>query len=109
MVDPLQLKPGDVVVHATHGIGKFLELTQREVSSGGRNAVKTTKEYLVLEYAPAKRGYPGDKLFVPTDQLDLLSKYVGGEAPTLSKMGGSDWAAAKGEPARPSATSRSSW
>ncbi len=96
VVDPLQLKPGDVVVHATHGIGKFLELTQREVSSGGRNAVKTTKEYLVLEYAPAKRGYPGDKLFVPTDQLDLLSKYVGGEAPTLSKMGGSDWAAAKG-------------
>nr|WP_194717098.1 transcription-repair coupling factor [Microbacterium sp. CFBP 13617] len=96
VVDPLQLKPGDVVVHATHGIGKFLELTQREVSSGGRNAVKTTKEYLVLEYAPAKRGYPGDKLFVPTDQLDLLSKYVGGEAPTLSKMGGGDWAAAKG-------------
>ncbi len=47
----------------THGIGKFLELTRREVSSGGRNAVKTTKEYLVLEYAPSKRGYPGDKLF----------------------------------------------
>ncbi|WEK14761.1 MAG: transcription-repair coupling factor [Candidatus Microbacterium phytovorans] len=97
VVDPLQLKPGDVVVHATHGIGRFVELVQREVSTGGRNAVKTQREYLVLEYAPSKRGYPGDKLFVPTDQLDQLSRYVGGEAPTLSKMGGSDWAAAKGK------------
>ncbi|MFB8386374.1 transcription-repair coupling factor [Microbacterium sp. NPDC055910] len=97
VVDPLQLKPGDNVVHATHGIGRFVELTQREVSSGGRNPVKSVREYLVLEYAPSKRGYPGDKLFVPTDQLDLLSRYVGGEAPTLSKMGGSDWAAAKGK------------
>lgn len=96
VVDPLQLKAGDFVVHATHGIGRFAELTQREVSSGGRNPVKSMREYLVLEYAPSKRGYPGDKLFVPTDQLDLLSKYVGGEEPTLSKMGGSDWAQAKG-------------
>ncbi|MFG6502679.1 transcription-repair coupling factor [Microbacterium sp. P05] len=96
VVDPLQLKTGDFVVHATHGIGKFVELSQREVSSGGRNAVKSTRDYLVLEYAPSKRGYPGDKLYVPTDQLDLLSRYVGGESPTLSKMGGSDWAQAKG-------------
>jgi transcription-repair coupling factor (superfamily II helicase) len=96
VVDPLQLKAGDYVVHQTHGIGKFLELVQREVSSGGRNAVKSTREYLVIEYAPSKRGYPGDKLYVPTDQLDLLTRYVGGEAPALSKMGGSDWAAAKG-------------
>ncbi|MHA7986016.1 transcription-repair coupling factor [Rathayibacter sp. CAU 1779] len=96
VVDPLQLKPGDFVVHETHGIGKFVELVQREVSSGGRNAVKSKREYLVLEYAPSRRGYPGDKLYVPTDQLDLLSRYVGGEAPQLSKMGGSDWAQAKG-------------
>ncbi|WP_298228897.1 transcription-repair coupling factor [Gryllotalpicola sp.] len=95
VVDPLQLKPGDIVVHQTHGIGKFLELVQREVSSGGRNPVKTTREYLVLEYAPSKRGYPGDKLYVPTDQLDLLTRYVGGEEPALSRMGGSDWAQAK--------------
>ncbi|HWS51856.1 MAG TPA: CarD family transcriptional regulator, partial [Microbacterium sp.] len=97
VVDPLQLKQGDHVVHATHGIGRFIEMTQREVSTGGRNATKSLRDYLVLEYAPSKRGYPGDKLFVPTDQLDLLSKYVGGEAPTLSKMGGSDWAQAKGK------------
>ncbi|KAB1864072.1 transcription-repair coupling factor [Microbacterium algeriense] len=97
VVDPLQLKQGDYVVHATHGIGRFVEMTQREVSTGGRNATKSVRDYLVLEYAPSKRGYPGDKLFVPTDQLDALSKYVGGEAPTLSKMGGSDWAQAKGK------------
>ncbi|MFC8681664.1 transcription-repair coupling factor [Microbacterium ureisolvens] len=100
VVDPLKLNAGDYVVHATHGIGKFVELTQREVSSGGRNAVKSVREYLVLEYAPSKRGYPGDKLFVPTDQLDLLSRYVGGEAPSLSKMGGSDWAQAKSKARR---------
>ncbi|WP_403020679.1 transcription-repair coupling factor [Salinibacterium sp. GXW1014] len=97
VVDPLQLKAGDYIVHQTHGIGKFLELVRREVSSGGRNAVKTTREFLLIEYAPSKRGYPGDKLYVPTDQLDLVSRYVGGEAPQLSKMGGSDWAAAKGK------------
>jgi len=97
VVDPLQLKAGDFVVHNTHGIGKFVELVTREVSTGGRNAIKTQREFLVIEYAPNKRGYPGDKLYVPTDQLDLLSRYVGGEAPTLSKMGGSDWAAAKGK------------
>ncbi len=95
VVDPLQLKTGDYVVHSTHGIGKFIELVSREVSSGGRNAVKSSREFLLLEYAPSKRGYPGDKLYVPTDQLDLLSRYVGGEAPQLSKMGGSDWSQAK--------------
>jgi transcription-repair coupling factor (superfamily II helicase) len=97
VVDPLQLKAGDFVVHQTHGIGKFIELVSREVSTGGRNAIRTQREFLVIEYAPNKRGYPGDKLFVPTDQLDLLTRYVGGEAPALSKMGGSDWAAAKGK------------
>ena len=95
VVDPLQLVAGDHVVHQTHGIGRFLELTQREVSSGGRNPIKTTREYLVLEYAPSKRGHAGDRLYVPTDQLDLVTRYVGGEAPALSKMGGSDWSSAK--------------
>lgn len=97
VVDPLQLKPGDIVVHDTHGIGKFRELAQRQVITNARTRQKTTREYLVIEYAPSKRGAPGDKLFVPTDQLDQLTRYVGGESPTLSKMGGSDWAAAKGK------------
>jgi transcription-repair coupling factor (superfamily II helicase) len=107
VVDPLQLRAGDYVVHQTHGIGKFVEMVQREVSSGQRTprgplgtsvtADKILRDYLVIEYAPSKRGHPGDKLYVPTDQLDLLTRYVGGEAPALSKMGGSDWAAAKGK------------
>ncbi|MGO1539578.1 MAG: transcription-repair coupling factor [Leucobacter sp.] len=96
VVDPLKLTPGDHVVHETHGIGRFVELTQRLVPNGaGRNATKTLREYLVLEYASTKRGMPKDKLYVPTDQLDQLSRYVGGEAPALSKMGGGDWANAK--------------
>jgi len=88
-VDPLTLKQGDYVVHEIHGIGRFKELVQRK-------NLAQTREYLVIEYAPPKRGYPADTLFVPTDQLDFLSRYVGGEAPVLSKMGGTDWARAKG-------------
>ena len=49
----------------------------------------------MIEYAASKRGQPADRLFVPTDQLDQLSRYVGGETPTLHKMGGSDWQKAK--------------
>ena len=94
VVDPLQLKPGDIVVHETHGVGRFLELKQREIKTSHRGAT-TTREYLVIEYAPSKRGQPGDRLFVPTDQLDQLTRFVGGENPALSKMGGSDWASQK--------------
>jgi transcription-repair coupling factor (superfamily II helicase) len=83
-VDPLQLRPGDFVVHEQHGVGRFVQMTQRTV--GG-----ATREYLVIEYAASKRGQPGDRLYVPTDQLDQVTKYVGGEAPSLNKMGGSDW------------------
>jgi transcription-repair coupling factor (superfamily II helicase) len=88
-VDPLQLKPGDFVVHEQHGVGRFVEMVQRTV--GG-----ATREYLVIEYAPSKRGQPGDRLFVPTDQLDQVTRYVGGEQPTLNRMGGSDWKQTKG-------------
>ena len=83
-VDPLQLRPADHVVHEQHGVGRFVEMVQRTV--GG-----ATREYLVIEYAPSKRGQPGDRLYVPTDQLDQVSRYSGGEAPALNKLGGSDW------------------
>jgi transcription-repair coupling factor (superfamily II helicase) len=87
-IDPLELKPGDFVVHEQHGIGRYVELVQRTVNGADR-------EYIVIEYAATKRGQPGDRLFVPTDQLDQLSRYVGGESPTLHKLGGSDWAKSK--------------
>lgn len=95
-VDPLQLQAGDHVVHEQHGVGKFVELIQRKVPGAGVGGAAGLREYLVLEYAPSKRGAPGDRLFVPTDQLDQVTAYVGGDAPALSKMGGSDWAATKG-------------
>lgn len=88
-VDPLQLKPGDHVVHEQHGVGRFVELSQRTVAGA-------TREYLVLEYAASKRGQPPDKLFVPTDQLDLVTRYIGGEAPSVHRLGGSDWQQQKG-------------
>lgn len=87
-VDPLALVPGDLVVHETHGIGKFIRMTERVIDTGEESS---RREFLVLEYAPSKKGMPGDQLYVPMDALDMLSKYVGGEKPTLSKMGGSDW------------------
>ncbi|GAA2146752.1 transcription-repair coupling factor [Kitasatospora kazusensis] len=87
-IDPLALKAGDYVVHEAHGVGRYVEMVQRTVQAA-------TREYLVLEYAPAKKGHPGDRLFVPTDQLDQVTKYVGGEAPTLHRLGGADWAKTK--------------
>src|SRR5262249_40512537 len=88
-VDPLALRSGDYVVHEQHGIGRFLEMVERTVSGA-------TREYLLVEYAPSKRGHPGDRLYIPTDQLDQITRYVGGELPTLNKLGGSDWAKTKG-------------
>ena len=87
VVDPLALTAGDLVVHDQHGIGRFVEMTERVVGGARR-------EYLVLEYASGKRGSGGnstDKLYVPMDSLDQLSRYVGGETPALSRLGGSDW------------------
>jgi transcription-repair coupling factor (superfamily II helicase) len=84
-VDPLALTAGDLVVHDQHGIGRFVEMTERTVGGARR-------EYLVLEYASSKRGQrETDKLYVPMDSLDQLSRYVGGQAPALSRLGGSDW------------------
>jgi transcription-repair coupling factor (superfamily II helicase) len=88
-IDPVQLRTGDTVVHEQHGVARYVEMVQRTVQGA-------TREYLILEFAPSKRGQPGDRVFVPTDQLELVTKYVGGEAPTLDRLGGGDWAKRKG-------------
>ncbi|MDQ1691588.1 MAG: hypothetical protein QOD87_1696, partial [Pseudonocardiales bacterium] len=88
-IDPIQLASGDLVVHEQHGVGRYVEMVRRTINGGER-------EYLIIEYAAAKKGQPGDRLFVPTDSLDQVTKYVGGEAPSLSRLGGSDWAKTKG-------------
>jgi transcription-repair coupling factor (superfamily II helicase) len=87
-IDPLELRAGDLVVHEQHGIGRYVELVRRTVNGAQR-------EYVVIAYAPSKRGQPEDRLFVPTDSLDQLSRYVGGENPALHKLGGADWQKAK--------------
>ncbi|MFI0981386.1 transcription-repair coupling factor [Streptomyces sp. NPDC021093] len=87
-VDPLTLQVGDFIVHEQHGVGRYIEMVQRTVQGA-------TREYLLVEYAPAKRGQPGDRLYIPTDQLEQVTKYVGGEAPTLHRLGGADWTKTK--------------
>lgn len=74
------LSPGDYVVHMEHGIGRFEGMTQKIVDA-------MTREYLELTYAE------GDKLFVPVDQADKLSKFVHeeGEEPVLMRLGETEW------------------
>ena len=86
---PAAAQAGDFIVHEQHGVGRYVEMVQRTVQDA-------TREYLVIEYAPSKRGQPGDRLFVPTDQLDQVTRYVGGEQPALHRLGGADWQKAKG-------------
>ena len=88
-IDPILLQPGDFVVHEQHGVGRYVEMVRRTVNGGER-------EYLIIEYAPARRGQAGDRLYVPTDSLDQVTKYVGGESPTVNRLGGSEWAKTKG-------------
>lgn len=79
-----ELKLGDYVVHANHGIGLYNGIKQLEVQGH-------KKDYLELSYES------GDKLYVPVEQLDLVQKYIGseGKSPKVSKLGGSEWAKAK--------------
>ncbi|HEX9258460.1 MAG TPA: DEAD/DEAH box helicase, partial [Acidimicrobiales bacterium] len=77
------LKPGDYVVHYHHGVGRYAGMVKRAI--GG-----VERDYLLLEY----KG--GDKLYVPSDQIDAVRHYVGGETPPLHRLGGSDFAKAKG-------------
>lgn len=78
------LAEGDLVVHVHHGLARYLGLRPMEVDGHRR-------EYLELQYSGA------DRLFVPTDQVSLIQRYVGpeGKAPRLSHLGGSDWAKTK--------------
>lgn len=76
------LQPGGYVVHAHHGVGKYEGMVKRSI--GG-----IERDYLLIAY----KG--GDKLYVPTEQIGIIRQYVGGEAPTLHRMGGSDFARAK--------------
>ena len=79
-------KPGDYVVHATHGIALFAQIVRQEV--GGRE-----RDYFLLEYAD------GDKLYVPLEQVDRITRYVGpdGDKPRLTRLNTADWSRATGK------------
>ena len=74
----LQIRPGDHVVHLHHGVGVFERIVGKEL--GG-----VAREYLEIRYAA------DDKLFVPIEEADRLSKYVGRENPELHRLGGEQW------------------
>ena len=76
----LDLKVGDYVVHIYHGIGQYLGLVKMKVQG-------IEKDYLLIQYEGS------DKLYVPVDQVDRVQKYIGSEgaAPSINKLGGSDW------------------
>ena len=76
------LKPGEYVVHHHHGVGRYAGMVKRTI--GG-----VERDYLLLEY----KG--GDRLYIPSDQIDAIRHYVGGESPALHRLGGSDFAATK--------------
>ena len=76
------LQPGGYVVHAHHGVGKYEGMVKRTIAG-------VERDYLLIAY----KG--GDKLYVPTEQIGIIRQYVGGEAPSLHRMGGSDFARAK--------------
>ncbi|HEY3208572.1 MAG TPA: transcription-repair coupling factor [Actinomycetota bacterium] len=78
----LELEPGDFAVHQVHGVGRYVGMVRRAVAGAER-------DYLLLEYAE------GDRLYVPSDQVGIVAKYVGGEAPRLHRLGSSDWVRAK--------------
>jgi len=79
-----ELTPGDYVVHIEHGIARFAGMTNLSINN-------TQKEYLVLQYAS------DDKLYVPTDQIHRISRYVGASdrPPSLSRLGTQEWARTK--------------
>jgi transcription-repair coupling factor (superfamily II helicase) len=76
------LKAGDYIVHFQHGVGRYAGMVKRTI--GG-----VERDYLLLEY----KG--NDKLYVPSDQIDTVRQYVGGDTPTLNRMGGADFARSK--------------
>jgi transcription-repair coupling factor (superfamily II helicase) len=72
------LKVGDYVVHHQHGVARYGGMVKRAI--GG-----VERDYLLLEY----KG--DDRLYVPSDQIDAVRHYTGGEAPTLNRLGGDGW------------------
>jgi transcription-repair coupling factor (superfamily II helicase) len=81
------LADGDAVVHRTHGVGIFRGMVAR--ASEGIDGRSVHRDYVIVEY------HGGDTLFVPSDQVDALTRYRGGDEPTVMRMGGAQWERAR--------------
>jgi len=76
------LSEGDIIVHELHGKGRYMGLFAMDIQGKKR-------DYVLLEYKD------GDKLYIPTEQIDRVQKYIGSDSPSLSKLGGREWESAK--------------
>jgi transcription-repair coupling factor (superfamily II helicase) len=81
------LSDGDAVVHRTHGVGIFRGMVNR--ASEGLDGRMVRRDYVIVEY------HGGDTLFVPSDQVDALTRYRGGDEPTVMRLGGAQWERAR--------------
>ncbi len=81
------LEPGDAIVHRTHGVGIFDGLVTREYT--GPDGRPVTRDYVVVTYAK------GDTLYIPSDQVDAIARYQGGDSPKPMRLGGAQWEKAK--------------
>ncbi|MGC8633102.1 MAG: transcription-repair coupling factor [Candidatus Limnocylindrales bacterium] len=75
-----RLVPGDLVVHADHGIARYGGVVRRSVGGAG-----VARDYLELRFEGS------DRIFLPVEQIDRISRYSGGESPQLSRLGGAEW------------------
>lgn len=78
----LELAPGDYVVHEVYGVGRYHGMTKREIAG-------VSRDYLIISY------HGDDRLYLPTEQLDAITKYSGGDSPRLNRLGSSEWEKSK--------------
>ena len=78
----LELVPADYVVHDVYGVGRYIGMTKREIAG-------VSRDYLIISY------YGDDRLYLPTEQLDAITKYSGGDSPRLNRLGSGEWEKSK--------------
>lgn len=78
----LELAPGDFVVHEIYGVGRYHGMVTREIAG-------ISRDYLIISY------HGEDRLYLPTEQLEAITKYTGGETPRLNRLGSAEWEKAK--------------
>jgi transcription-repair coupling factor (superfamily II helicase) len=90
-INPIELETGQILVHQRYGIGKYLGLAKRYIG----NTNTKYQEYIEIEYAPSGKSDETDKLLVSTSNLSEITKYIGNDNPSLSRLGSIHWKKAR--------------